>query len=432
MDRRTFSLVLGAAALAPNAAWGQEPEVQPEVLLAQMMGDESDSEVPVPANALMSREAVHTAWRSFQDNVYSARWPTDANSADHAHVQPARLSGQPFALTAAALESYLAHNWLSETAGEAGDTIVFGLRGCTLADEAQAPVVGNRVMLREVEPDHLTFKCVIGVWRRTSGELTVFRASTVPAAYFMYGYATEMTYIKGGQTLFVRANMMPTGVYRYVVGTHAGNQPRALRLDQRVTVQRLQFVRNTNDRAPYVFGHSTRDVWSPPANVNDNLHAAVYDAPEMPFAWKFSSAGCQVIPGAFVADANAPGGRRPVRDFAAFRQALERHDGSLEDGRAYRYVLATGRELRLHAERTALGGSQTDLALARLRPGSRHPRGPDLVAALSSRLSEGPTPGVEFDAHAAYAYTRWLRLNGRVPAVTTVTPLKARELGVTL
>jgi predicted chitinase len=298
----------------------------------------------------------------------SVSWPTaDADSPDYAHLQPQGREPIPgdkrFKLTAADFELLFKANGFDP---KGPDTrIVFGLRGCTLIDNADGDNDGtvagvDAVELEETRPNHRQFRCTIGYLNRSTGKISAFRASTVPNVKFMTNYFMWNNGLGGNSN--TGANMLPTGCYVYRMGAHGGGRiypalrltnPERLAEDGQVCV-----FRTKNDLT-----YKTDDVFDH-CMPYDNIHCAyAYDS--------FSSAGCQTVQG--------PNGEGPWGDFQAVLKTVKPNT-------RFDYVLLTGREASIaHWIRTNGRSGDTELVarmLGRLRPGSSGPA----VARLQEKL----------------------------------------------
>lgn len=332
-------------------------------------------------------------------NIFNARWADDTQSPDYRHLNASGLS-EPFPFTGAALASLCQYNRFDLTGGQ--DEVVFGLRGCRVVEAPGG--FANIVTLAEDIPDHNDFHCILVVWKRATGEIAVFTGSTVPNEAYMQEQVT-----KGGRT----ANLLPTGCYLYHVGTHRGTSTTvkgALREVGNFVVLR------SNDDLMYTI----TDTWDN-CLPGDNIHPAFLD--QNSGYPRFSSAGCQTIPGNYDQTHNQHSG-----SWALFRQAagLSADSPASEDGRPFVYVVLTGRE----AHMVAAGYGPAELT--RLRFGSR---GAD-VEALQLRLQNAGAlteqiSGV-MDPDTVMDYIHWQQENDSGRADGIVTPQTARALGFDL
>ena len=340
-------------------------------------------------------------------------WAAVALSPEYRNIgQP--IDATPFVLNGAVIARLIQLNQFSRAGMES--RVVFGLRGCGL-DASQTTFVDS-VSVRELEPNHIDNRCVIGVWDSTTGKLAAFEASTVPNWKYMEAYRQDH-----GK----KANMLPCGKYDMVVGTHRpykedangtlidnpGRIRGALRNDSTVVV-----LRSEDDLT-----FTVKDTWDKTV-ANDNIHpgivavnAGVSTVPD------FSSAGCNTIPGTSIADT-------PDGDWAAFRTALGLDNAQLtkDDGRKFPYVLLTGRDARLVA-----AGKDT-AAAQRLRFGSD---GAD-VRALQDALAKNAKKYYQhkadggFGARTAIAFIRYQKDRDGGAADGVVTPADATALGFSL
>ncbi|MFN8570853.1 MAG: papain-like cysteine protease family protein [Gemmatimonadaceae bacterium] len=338
-------------------------------------------------------------------------WAADADCVDYRHLATA-IDTKPFDLTAAILDRLVRFNRF--TLDGVSQKVVFGLRGCTM--DADVPTLSKQVTLREVEPNHIDNRCVIGVWDRSTDTLAAFQASTVPNWEYMETYRENH-----GK----KANLLPTGRYKLTVGTHRakkrnasgelvdnpGRIQGALRNDDEVLVLR------TEDDLTY----TVRDTWDKTV-PNDNIHPGIVTvntgSSTVP---DYSSAGCNTIPGTSSSDT-------PSGAWADFRRALglDNTHPTANDGQAHAYVLLTGREARL-----AAGGNTT---LGRLRFGSNGDDVRQLQSGLAKHAKKyysGKVDG-ELGPGTAMAFVRFQKDQGGGAADAIVTSADATALGFTL
>jgi hypothetical protein len=332
-------------------------------------------------------------------NTFNAHWADDTHSPDYRHLNTSGLSAS-FTLTGTALSMLCQYNRFDVTGGQ--NEVLFGLRGCRVVEAPDG--FANSVQLSEDIPDHNDFHCILGVWKRSTGEIAVFTGSTVPNEAYMQEQIT-----KGGRT----ANLLPTGCYLYQVGTHRGTS---------VTVKgAIREVGNfvvlrSNDDLVY----TVTDTWDN-CLPGDNIHPAFLD--QNSGYPRFSSAGCQTIPGNYNQAQNQHSG-----SWALFRQVtgLSASAPSSEDGRPFIYIMLTGREARMVT--TGYGPAE----LTRLRFGSS---GADVKAlqlglqdagALTGQISGVMDPDTQMD------YIHWQQANDSGRADGIVTPQTACVLGFDL
>ncbi len=336
-------------------------------------------------------------------------WAPDRLSPDYLGLAVEPAGTDSFRLTAETLFRHAALNGYALPARgnwpQRGPALLFGLRGCVLVSPAAR--FGQALELRESTPDHQTFQCTLGILR-PDGTLAGFPASTVCNADYMY----VQTKLASGKY----ANLLPTGVHGYKVGTHRASSPNPLPvalLQQRpVTVLRSRRV----DDNKMQFRAS--DDWDGPLLPCDNIHVA-YGDDSRRYPLKFDSAGCQVIPGYFREG-------KMTGPWAEFCRALGTVDADYvpdtsrnDDTAQYTYMLLTGREARL------LATDKPDAALRRLRFGSSGPAVTALRAQLRLRA------GDQFDANVQAALIKW-QLDQTPRASGILTPAEAADLGVTL
>lgn len=283
-----------------------------------------------------------------------AEWPDDVDSIDYAHLV-GTPDGEVFTLTHAVLSRLLTDNHFD--LGSA-DLVVFGLRGCRLAGDVNHHLFANAIECIEARPDHVHTRCTIGLWRRSAEQVAAFTGSTVPNANWLSGY------VAGG----INTNMLPTGVYRFVSGRHRA-VPGALRMAQ----ARFHVARPVVGKPQVILTNTDR--FTGPRLVPDNIHPAYNPSAGV----EFNSAGCQTIQGTYWKKKDTHYGA-----WSVFRQLA----GIATHGRAYTYVLLTGREARLAAEL-----DPADESLWRLRFGSRGPAVRQLQTAIGAGADGHFGPG---------------------------------------
>jgi outer membrane protein OmpA-like peptidoglycan-associated protein len=340
------------------------------------------------------------------------RWAADAVSPDYRHIGAA-IDTKTFTLTPAILGRLILCNRFSLDGVE--PRVVFGLRGCTL--EADVASFSDSVVLREIEPNHIDYRCVICVLDNINQKLTAFQASTVPNWEYMEKYRQNHAH---------RANMLPTGGYIMVVGTHRpkkknaagalvdnpGRIQGALRQDQLIVVLRSE------DNLTYTV-KDTWDATAPSDNIHPGIVAIHAGSSTLP---DFSSAGCSTLPGGSSSD-------QPSGAWADFRKTLglDNSKPTAHDGKRFAYVLLTGREARL----TATGGTQP---ITRLRFGSRGDEVKSLQDALAKHARKfftGKSDGT-FGAQTSTAFIKYQKQRDSGAADAIVTPADATALGFSL
>ena len=391
-----------AHSAAPRAFALDDPEVSDE-LASQILYEESEGE-----RQFAPRTLIKPFW--FQQEIGtrpSPTWPTDNVSFDYAHLTSQANSDEPFKLTPDVLEQLLRLSSFKPDMQR--PRLLFGLRGCMLPNNANRADWSAAHIVQSTRPNHNDPKCLIGVWNLADKTIALFKASTVPNVDLMEKQ------IEGA----LGCNMMPAGLHQYQVGPHrAPSQPGAFRQKTPLWVMRtkknLQYATNDADT-----------VWD---DLNgdlpfDNIHAAMLSSRTRPPY--FSSAGCQVIAGAY--DAN----RVPTGAWAEFRKAavLEHpisivgSSGSRDDGKQFEYFLVTGKE----AQMVATGA----VALVRsLRFGSS---GED-VSALQEQLAlQAPSVPVDktgvVDRKTLGAVIRW-QIARKIAPTGIVTADVAASLGL--
>lgn len=282
------------------------------------------------------------------------RWAADADHPALRHLG-APFSAATFTLSGAVMRRLCELNSFPVPAAPA--RVLFGLRACRVVTAPPAGPHGwtefrDAVDLAEDVPDHVDFHCVMGVWDTGTDKVGVVRASTVPNRHYM------TTCVNGGD----RANMLPTGCYRYVVGTH--RKIPGCFLD----TEPFPVLRTFDDLC-----YTRTDTWDLGAEPGDNLHCTAGGEA----GTRYSSAGCQVVHG-FVENGKHRGFFAQLRELAGLPPKAENVGGP------FSYVLLTGRDARLVAQ----GAEPADAR--RLRFGSEGPRVRAMAEALRARGVQAP------------------------------------------
>ena len=293
-------------------------------------------------------------------------WASDDKAPDYAHLDNKLEPGIRFKLTAADLAFLAELNSFPVTDGGALP-VLFGLRGCGIIEDNDGEF-SDEVLLRDQRPDHDTTRCVMGVWDRAAKKIAVFEGSTVPDKIYVVKWYNNQEI----------GNMLPTGFYGYIVGTHNG-RPGCFVLRSAPDVKRQVMVRRSKNNMIY----ERSDIVSK-TRPGDNLHPTFSSGPT-----DFGSAGCQVVRG------NATKGSGDHRGpWAKFRRLAGLTTATGKPGTPYVYMLLTGLEAMLAARARADNATsipEVRESLMRLRFGSKGPR----VTRLQSFLG---VPGTgEFD-----------------------------------
>ena len=272
-------------------------------------------------------------WWDDPDRVMP-EWASLETSSDYSHLLTFEEAPPTFEFSASDLEFLAARNAFAPPSDN--PRVLFGLRGCRIAPTdvtAAAPEMtpwGTAHRLETQLPNHIEARCVLGVWDRETARIRLFRGSTVPEVSHMFLYVFQI----------VGCNMLPTGQYRYRVGTHrpGSRNPQfgAFRQAEAVVV-----LRSPTD---LVFRSSDLlEAWDR-GTPADNIHAAHYYGRGVPP--NYSSAGCQVILGSH-RERNVGG------PWAEFRKAagLAATPHVRDDDRDFRYLLLTGLEAALASKR---------------------------------------------------------------------------------
>lgn len=364
-----------------------------------------------------------------------ARWAALSDHPDTKHLAHLAIdlnNGMRFDVSGAILRQALAVA-ATPVGASWSRRVLFGVRGASLRPEPKtgaAPEFADTLKLIEAEPDHLDYRCVMGVWDRDTDRVWMCPASTVPAI----GYLWHATHERDAARMGMGANLLPPGVYEHVVGTHAngGNtrQPGAFRQKSKYCVMRLASS-ELCFRSGNIRWDTTSDATGP--NIWNNIHAGLVAGPN--WGAKHFSAGCQVVQGTV-----KPPDQRdtPVGHWETFRIAAglapkpevspvsaggnPRVVKTAEDGQAFTYVLLTAREVRLAAEN--MDRAPTDLKFFKLRRGSQG----DTVKALQTAL------GLSADGDFGYLTQRALiekQMKLGLEADGVVTSANAAALGIT-
>jgi hypothetical protein len=304
---------------------------------------------PIPDEAFRGALAGNQYWSLPEASRPKPKWAERARGMDTFHLGDlAQKAPSGFDLDASTLAALAQHNHF--TFQDDQTPRLFGLRGCALASADAQTDWAKRHSLRLVEPDHVHLRCLIGIWRPTDGEIKLYRASTVPQVSAMY----KMLADKGWG-----ASLLPTGFYRFAVGTHLASRPASRQRAALRNASEYVVLRTTQDLAydPY----EPHDVWT--FGAAHNIHST----PVRADLSRFGSNGCQVIPGGY-------SGPNRTQSFGVWRDfqvstGLIRADGSFasaQGGVPSEYMLLTGYDAALAAR----GGSDFN-TFWRLRPGSK-------------------------------------------------------------
>ena len=305
------------------------------------------------------------------------KWPADDNKApDYRHIIDRSLSGHTFEFGPDEFELLMQSNAFEPT--RQYGRIPFALRGAELVTSLTNPVVETKqeyrttLTLRDVRPDHRSFRCVIGVYDCDKRRISGFASSTVPNPKAVATHVARPP----------QANMMLTGCYPFVVGWHQWSKeekriPGCLVEDgfQKAVLRSRDYVIEITDEV---------DNKAP---CGDNNHPGKSEGP-----FPFSSWGCLVVKGSV--EPVRGGIREQVThtgEWALYRKALGLPDrGTGGHGNKFDFVLLTGLEgaIAHSLVKAARGGTPADASpLTRLRQGSRGPR----VKKLQQHLGLSPS-----------------------------------------
>jgi hypothetical protein len=375
MNRRNFLKLLGSTSTfaISGACVSSGNDISPDLRgeAEEVLLDESDkgwsldkwAEEDLPSE-FKDRAVVGRNW-SWWDFPQEAQplvlWPLDEDAADYSHLLDYDIGEKrEFSLSVAGLL------WLAERNSfellKDNPRIVFGLRGCTIASSEFDTMWGETIDLVTARPNHSEFRCVIGVADFDTGQLRAFSASTVPEAAYMYGQIEKN---RG-------CNLLPTGLYAYRVGTHNASATKtpqigALRLDGLLNPTSGAsgtdiVVLRTLDNLSYDLSDE-HELWDR-CRPFDNIHASIWspsglwrDGLVSPSSSVFSSAGCQVIRGAYTLNRSRKFTAEPTDQWAEFRKALGLGTKSGKAtkgdyGALFQYMLLTGDEAYLASATT--------------------------------------------------------------------------------
>jgi hypothetical protein len=434
IPRRRFvaTVTVGAVAGLHSARAGAKPRTaapRTDAIKRQAMQNSAESfDFEVTGTAIKHVETLWTETALGRKPLLG--WEKDqAQSADCAAL-PAEFDGNSFVMSANVLKRYAILNHFTierqprfrsgKQVGEHG-LVLFALRGAALDSPQSGWAPSYKV--HEVFPDHLTRCCLLGVWNTQSNMIAMFEGATVPDADWMWGQVQACANMTRGPTPSL-ANMMTPGMMTYAVGTH-GEIPGCLVLQDRLYPRRI----NQGDLI-----YRVSDWADKATNPGDNIHCGWLDVwddrseDELRYYPRFSSAGCQTVPGRYDAAAKCHD-----NEFAAFRRAAGLTDSfnrnsSIDDRTRFTYLLLSSREAKVLAEGRAL--DEFGLGYS-LRIGSTGA----LVAALSTALPNKPAIlPTRFDADLLKRLVDWQKAVGDpdMPPTGVVTRLEAARLKITL
>jgi hypothetical protein len=326
----------------------------------------SSRSVPQLSAELIATIKQRKYWEVPENERPISAWPTTSRSPDYAHLDVFQLPNANFTLTADLLRLLAGRNAFALDTSR--PVVIFGLRGCRIADGQSEHDWAAAHELEVISPSHVDSNCVLGVWRLSDNQLAVFRASTIPAVKYMY-----MDLATGGYG----TSLLPTGLYRYAAGTHMANKPGSIQRGA-LRIAGDYVVLRTANTLEYD-AHAETTFWT--RGAYHNIHAGGG-------ASKFSCAGCQVMPGGYELE----GRTKSTGTWRKFQLASGLLDAAgnylaADDTPSFLYMLLTGREAALGY----IGGGAFDNGYFRLRPGSTGPDVKDiqerLIAAYPGRVA---------------------------------------------
>jgi hypothetical protein len=360
------------------------------------------------------------------------------------------VSAEPFQLDGQVLQRLVDSNRFGPGLEAWGrDLVLVGLRGCRLADDtdgfaaerdrlhrlgfgtdeerqpgrlplwASTPGFVRQAMLVEDTITHVLPRCLIGVWRRSTGEFALVRGTTTPNWEYS---AQAVARRAGSDTSPGAANMMLTGLYRFKVGPHK-HIPDAFRLHDadhgaaRVASSgKLELSYTVRDR-----------YWNVPSwPSQNNIHPSMAGGDSATRYVFHYSAGCTTVQGSYDTASRRHSGAWTV--FRGWAGLKTRTVDSAAVGRRFSYLLLTGREARMAA--TGVPGAQ----IARLRYGSRGNEIKALQSALGHALERSVPSTGRFDGPTQSALVAWQWTRGLYPESWDgiLAPLEAAGLGLVL
>jgi|GEM_PF-1723024 len=264
----------------------------PDPLFENISEEASEEGDLVPGTEIGIEDAVSDAsqtsaeYENFEAALSTGWAKHDKNSTEYAHLSNLPKD-QHFKFTPEDLELLVDLNHF-ELQGHQ-EKIVFGLRGAAIKSGHQVENV-NMLELKDLRPDHVNLRCVIGFYDFVEKKFWAYTASTVPNARNMHAYYRKVHGISGRKLM---SNMLPSGAYTYRRASHGWDRrrnkwkvPRALRLTNSGTKSdgKTIVLRSRND---LVYGNA--DYWQKTTPM-DNIHPAFSTT-------TFSSAGCLTIRG---------------------------------------------------------------------------------------------------------------------------------------
>ena len=409
--RRHFLSAAGVTALGSSFRFKAFAQDEEEYF------DDADALFYENAEPSVSPTRALADWKQWKDSDPKPNgiWAPNGHTVDNWHLGVS-LSDTPFTLTADLLQKTLATSHIQMD--RLTQRVLFGIRAATLLNAeafADGRTFQTAIELAESVPDHFHPHCVLGVWDRDTDKLWAAPGSTVCNIEYLYAQADANNQDK-------LCNLLPAGVYNYRVGTHRNGaksrQPGAFRLASSVAV-----LRNYNETK---LGFAPNDNWEfRGPDVGDNIHAAYILRSGRP---RFSSAGCQVIPGTVRDNRTRHTGLWRQYRIAAgllpdpiIKANAEKPQivSTTEDRTAYSYVLLPARELRLAASAVSVGKKLQ----VKLRRGSYG----DAVKRLQASLDLSVDGDFGFQTQRAVITTQNLLL-GKADGV--VTPERLALLGL--
>jgi hypothetical protein len=283
------------------------------------------------------------------ESVSDVRWAHDSIQPDYRHLDYG-VSGT-FEFNADNMELLLRANHFNPDPAQ--QNLLFGLRGCSIADGIEVLEGQAALRLESTRPDHRNFRCVIGVYHRATRTLSAYVGSTVPNRGGVLGHYN--TNRNSPTVIRAQCNILPCGMHPHVVGTHGGSYPGCFLQGTSLSNRLRVMVLRTHNDVIYDTGDIWHD-WVP----HDNIHPAFSTNSAV-----FSSVGCTTVKGTY-------SNGRHTGPWKSFRIAAGLTDSGNHDGIRYTFVLLTGLEALLTSRLSSQQASDDVLKdnLWRLRHGS--------------------------------------------------------------
>ncbi len=319
------------------------------------------AKVPYLSDARTDEITKRSKYWRLEDTGFAPQWLSNKQQPDYVHLRDFAMPGDPDFTVDATLLSFLAER-NSFHFKDRRPVRLIGLRGCVIPDGNVDTGWGASHKLMLTTPDHIHYRCVMGVWRPADNQLRFFAASTVPQVANMYCVLREAARGWG-------CSLLPTGLYRYRAFPHKKSRPENTQYGSLFADRKYVVLRSAGDLVYDVYG--AHDYWT--IGSAHNIHAASAAALEPALNHPaFDSSGCQVILGYY----EKPNRYKAHGPWNEFRRAAGTVTGpddmpvpeetQIGNG-TFEYMLLTGLEAA-HAFHSTSGFHDT---YYRLRHGSR-------------------------------------------------------------